>query len=186
MLADAVIAASPQIQMQACTITQSQTNTPFFNFLRSNINILITSSLNPSLKIPLKMSVAHPLLPPSVSPPALPSYLQLDDSQAEHDDAKDSVRNIKHDMLYRSHCQTLVEIVIECFLLHSSSVNLQKTVVLELNVKECSHSYLPVFKPLITFQNLWTFSLSRNAAVRTSDSQVSQNAFHAKKACSCS
>lgn len=75
-LQDAVIAARPHILRQACTFTKSHSDTQFFNFLRSNINTLITSSLNPSLKIPLKKLVALPCppAPSSFSPPlaALP------------------------------------------------------------------------------------------------------------------
>lgn len=51
----------------ACTPTKSHrhTHTQLFDFLQLNINMLITSSFNPSLKIPLKKSVAILLLPPS-------------------------------------------------------------------------------------------------------------------------
>lgn len=84
----------------ACTPTKSHrhTHTQLFDFLQLNINMLITSSFNPSLKIPLKKSVALLLLPPSLLHRSHTSWLHLylDDSQAERDDTEDSARNIKH------------------------------------------------------------------------------------------
>lgn len=112
--------------------------TQLVDFLCPNVNTLITSSLNPSLKIPLKRSVAPACLPALASSPsllsALPrcnrsSCLQLDNSQAEHDDTKDCARNIKHDTLYHSRCQTLME----CLLLHLHQTLFQKAAALTLN-----------------------------------------------------
>ena len=126
-----------------CTFTHS-----FLDFLLSNVNMLITSSLNPSIQIPLKKSVAHPLFPlsfllPPPSFPALPRrphtkslYLELDDGQAEHDDTKDCARNIKCDMRFHSGRQTQAEIKSELFHCSRKKSKIKyNTVVLRLNVK---------------------------------------------------
>lgn len=105
---DAVIAASPHVKTQPRTFTKPRAKTQLFDFLRSNINTLITSILNPSLKIPLKNLAPPP--PPPYSILSLPcsntsSYLWLDDSQTRQDDTEDGARNIKHDIPYHSRCQ---------------------------------------------------------------------------------